>query len=66
MMQHMKTAVFERQAQWWFQWWNIVDGVPLAEDLDGPFRSRDEAERARLEFLAARRERYPHELFENE
>ena len=62
----MKTAVFEKEGRWWFKWWNILGDGPLAQDLDGPFRTKDEAEGARQSFVKVRQEKYPHESFESE
>lgn len=77
----MKTAVFEKDGAWWFKWWNIaerewiiqkdgkpwnVEGEPLAQDLNGPFAAKQEAELAREEFVKARKQKYPFESFESE
>ncbi len=77
----IKTAVFQKDGVWWFKWWNVADpgaiflkdgkpwnavGKPLAQDLDGPFATEQEAELAREKFVNARKQKYPFELFESE
>jgi hypothetical protein len=77
----IKTAVFQKDSAWWFKWWNIADqgaiiqkggqpwnvgGKPLAQDLEGPFGTEQEAENASERFVKARKQKYPFERFEPE
>jgi hypothetical protein len=58
----MQTIVFQRDGDWYFRWRNFMDRqMPMAQDFDGPFATRDEAERVRQDFVAARAARYPGE-----
>jgi len=62
----IKTAVFEKNGRWWFKWWDILGDKPLAQDWDGPFKTKHEAEVVRQGFVKARQQKYPHESFESE
>ncbi|MGH9448254.1 MAG: hypothetical protein ACRD3O_21420, partial [Terriglobia bacterium] len=68
----MKTAVSEKDGAWWFRWWIIAErewiiqkggepwnvaGKPLAQGLEGPFSTKQEAGLAREEFVKARRQK---------
>jgi hypothetical protein len=77
----IKTVVFEKDGAWWLKWSNFVEpgsvflegGVPtkapdepLAQGLDGPFSSKEEAELSGENFVKDRKEHHPYETFESE
>lgn len=75
----VKTAVFEVGGSWWFQWQNVAEnvlftvsgpevpaGTVIAQNREGPFQSRADAELARKAFEDARAEEYPWERISSE
>jgi hypothetical protein len=61
----MKTAVIEKDGVWWFKWWNLVGGVPLAQNHE-PFATKEEAEGARQKFEQERKQKYAWEQIVSE
>jgi len=77
----VKLRVFEKDGAWWFKWWDFVEpgavflkgGVPakapempLAQGVEGPFGSRQEADLARENFAQRRKEKHPYESVDSE
>ena len=55
----MNTNVSTNNGKWWFKWENWG-----ACDVDGPFNTKEEAEREMDDFVKARKVKYPHERIE--
>jgi hypothetical protein len=63
-----KTSVFEKDAAWWFRWWNVSGEpplLPLAQGLVGPYNDKQEAEAERHKFMDADKLKHPWVVFES-